>query len=96
MNRQTKRMMQRQGTDRPRPPERRERKPAATAPVKRERTTPAQFMGEVRGELRKVVWPTKQEVVNSSIIVVLAVAFLTGLIFLLDYSSAKFVLFLFD
>jgi len=96
VNRQTKRMMQRQGADRPRAPERRERRPAATAPPKRERTTPTQFMGEVRGELRKVVWPTKQEVWNSSIVVVIAVAFLTALIFVLDYGSAKFVLFLFD
>jgi len=96
VNRQTKRMMQRQGTDRPRAPERRERRPAATPPVKRERATPGQFMSEVRGELRKVVWPTKQEVLNSSVVVIIAVAFLTALIFGLDYFSARFVLFLFD
>ncbi len=96
MNRQTKRMMQRQGADRPRAPERRERRPPAAAPVKSERATPAQFMSEVRGELRKVVWPTKQEVWNSSVVVVIAVAFLTALIFALDYGSARFVLFLFD
>ncbi len=90
MNRQTKRMMQRQGADRVRAPERR--------PVQqqtRERTSPAEFLSEVRGELRKVAWPGKQEVWNSTIVVLIAVIFMTGLIFLFDYGSAKLTLFLF-
>ncbi len=47
-------------------------------------------MGEVRGELRKVVWPTKQEVWNSSIVVVIAVAFLTASHLRTRLRSAKF------
>ncbi len=91
MNRQTKRMMQRQGADRPRAPERR------PAPAQaRERTSPKEFVAEVRGEMRKVAWPTRHEVVNSSIIVLIAVTVMTTLIFGFDYLSAKFVLFLFD
>jgi preprotein translocase subunit SecE len=91
VNRQTKRMMQRQGADRPRAPERRPA-PAQT----RERTSPREFFTEVRGEMRKVAWPTRHEVVNSSIIVLIAVTIMTTLIFGFDYVSAKFVLFLFD
>ena len=91
MNRQTKRLMQRQGGDRPRAPERR----AQPAP-KRERTSPRQYLSEVQGEMRKVAWPTKREVVNSTIIVLIAVTVMTSLIFGYDYFSAKLVLFLFD
>ncbi len=93
MNRQTKRLMQRQGADRPKAPERR------TAPVQqqtREKSSPKAYLGEVRSEMRKVAWPTKQEIVNSTIVVLIAVVFMTSLIFGLDYASSKFVLFLFD
>ena len=51
---------------------------------------------EVRGEMRKVAWPTKKEVINSTIIVLIAVVVMTTLIFLFDYASAKFVLFLYE
>jgi preprotein translocase subunit SecE len=83
VNRQTKRLMQRQKADRPRAPERKAR--PQPAPQR-----------EVKGELRKVAWPTRQEVINSTIIVLIAVTVLTSLIFGYDYVSAKFVLFLFD
>ncbi|HUF85524.1 MAG TPA: preprotein translocase subunit SecE [Acidimicrobiia bacterium] len=92
MNRQTKRLMQRQGGDRPRASE--QRKPQA-AP-QRERTGPRQYLSEVRGEMRKVAWPTRREVVNSTIIVLIAVTVMTTLIFGFDYASAKLVLFLFE
>jgi preprotein translocase SecE subunit len=61
--------MQRQQADRPRAPERKARPQAAP---QRERTGPRQYLGEVRGELRKVAWPTRHEVVNSTIIVLIA------------------------
>ncbi len=84
--------MQRQGGDRPKAPERR----AAPAQQQtRERTTPKVFIGEVKAEMRKVAWPSRKEVVNSTIAVLIAVVFMTSLIFGLDYVSSKFVLFLF-
>jgi preprotein translocase subunit SecE len=96
MNRQTKRMMAKQGTDKPaaRAPGEKRRPPSA-AP-KREKVGPKEYLSEVKGELRKVAWPTKKEVVNSTIIVLIAVVVMTTLIFLFDYASSKFVLFLFD
>jgi preprotein translocase subunit SecE len=93
MNRQTKRLMQRQGADKPKAPERRAAPVAAPA---RERTRPRQYLEEVRAEMRKVAWPTRKEVINSTIIVLIAVVVMTSLIFLFDYASSKFVLFLFD
>jgi preprotein translocase subunit SecE len=86
--------MQRQGTDKPRAPERRPQ-PQAQQPGK-ERTGPRQYLSEVKSELRKVAWPTRKEVVNSTIVVLIAVVFMTTLIFGLDYVSSKFVLALFD
>jgi preprotein translocase subunit SecE len=84
--------MQRQGADRPRAPERR---PMPAEQVKRERVGPRQYFAEVRGELKKVAWPTRREVVNSTIVVLIAVVFMTSLIFMFDYGSSKLVLFLF-
>jgi preprotein translocase subunit SecE len=70
-----------------------------TAPAprpKEERTTPRQFLREVRGELRKVAWPTKEEVRKYSIIVLIAVVLLTAFIALLDYVFGTAVLWLYD
>ena len=86
-------MAQKQGTDQPRKPERRQPAPTQT---KGRRTSPSQFFMEVRGELRKVAWPTKNEVINSTIIVLIAVVFMTTLIFCADYVFSKGVLFLYD
>ena len=98
MNRQMKRMMQRQGQlGADGSPEAARRAPQprrAPAPTK-ERTSPAQFLREVRGELRKVAWPTRGEVVNYSTIVLFTLILLVALIFVLDLAFAKSVLFLF-
>ena len=88
-----RRMAQKQGSDKPaRAPERR----TAQAATGTERTSPAEFLSEVRGELRRVAWPTRSEVINSTIIVLIAVVFMTSLIFGADYLWAKAVLFLYD
>ena len=91
MNRQTKRQMAKSGTDRPRAPERK----AVTQTRDRERTSPTEFFSEVRGEMRKVAWPTRPEVINSTLVVLAAVIFIGTAVFALDYCAAKFVLFLF-
>ena len=97
MNREQKRMMRRQGelapdgTPAPRRPEQR------PAPRPRsERATPAQFAREVRAELRKVAWPTRDEVIRFSIIVTVAVVLLTAFVALIDWGSTEGILYLFD
>ena len=97
MNRETKRMLQRQGQLGPDgAPARAKPQPRpAPRPVK-ERTTPRQYLREVRGELRKVAWPTKEEVARYSVIVLITVVVLGAFIFVLDYTFAKSVFFLFD
>jgi preprotein translocase subunit SecE len=97
VNRQTKRMMQRQGqvgADGSPVAQKRERPRPQPRPVEK-RTTPAEFFRQVRAELRKVAWPSRDEVINYSVIVFIVLVILIGLIFGLDYVFGKFVFFLF-
>jgi preprotein translocase subunit SecE len=73
-----------------------ERRRPTPPPSRRERTSAKQFVREVRAELRKVAWPTRPEVINSTIIVLVAVIVMTTLIFGMDFAFAKFVFFLFN
>jgi preprotein translocase subunit SecE len=63
-------------------------KTAATAkrdqPVKRERTTPLKFIRQSIGELRKVVYPTSQQLINYFIVVLVFVLFVIAYVSLLD------------
>jgi preprotein translocase subunit SecE len=70
-----------------------------TAPAprpKEERTTPRQFLREVKGELRKVAWPTREEVRRYSIIVLITVVLFTTFVAVLDYGFGLGVLWLYD
>jgi preprotein translocase subunit SecE len=99
MNRETKRMMQRQGQLGPDgEPVRAQRKPPSqpSSREREQRTSPGQFLKEVRGELRKVAWPTRPEIVNYSIIVLVAVVVLTAFIAGLDWVFSNFVLDIFE
>ena len=60
------------------------RAPRATPPKKEERTTPAQYLREVRAEMRKVAWPTWAEVRRYSAIVLVTVLFMMALVGGLD------------
>ncbi|MET0729354.1 MAG: preprotein translocase subunit SecE [Acidimicrobiales bacterium] len=97
MNRQQKRMLQRQGQlgEDGAPAARKRSAPPAPRP-KDDRTSPAQFLREVRGELRKVAWPTRPEVINYSIIVLVALVVLTAYVAALDYGFGKLLLKLFE
>ena len=102
MNRAQKRMLQRQGSlgadgePARQQPQQRRTPPAARPEAKEGRTRPRQFLKEVRGELRKVAWPTRAEITNYSIIVLMAVIVLTAFIAALDYGVSEFVLRLFN
>ncbi|MGH9000501.1 MAG: preprotein translocase subunit SecE [Acidimicrobiia bacterium] len=85
--------MKRQGAEAPPAPERRRPTPP---PPHREKTTPKQYVREVKGEMRKVAWPTRPEVVNSTVIVLVSVVVMTTVIFGMDFAFAKSVLFLFE
>jgi preprotein translocase subunit SecE len=90
MNRQTKRQMARQGADRPRAPERR----SAPSPQV-ERTGPKEYFSEVRGEMKKVAWPARDEIVNTSIVVLVGLVVMTALIWVFDWGAVHIVNFVF-
>jgi len=95
MNRQAKRMMQRQkATTQDRVEALRQRR-AVTTTERKKRTPPKQFLKEVRQELKKVAWPSRQEIVAYTIVVLVAVVFLTALVFGMDLGFSKAVLRLF-
>ena len=87
-------MLQKQGeVDAEGTPVRTRSRPASTPT---ERTSPTQFLREVRGELRKVAWPSRAETVNYSIVVLVTVVVLTAMIYGLDWVFSTFILELFD
>jgi preprotein translocase subunit SecE len=90
-------MMQRQGqVDAEGAPARREAPPRpAPRTATKERIGPSEYARQVRGELRKVAWPTRAEVINYSIVVFMALILLTAVIFALDWGFGKAVIFLF-
>jgi preprotein translocase subunit SecE len=103
MNRQQRRLMQRQGQlaedGAPAPPrreeiaERRATRPSPGAP--RTRPTVRQFLHEVNVEMRKVAWPTRNETINYATVVFITLAILMALIFVLDLAFSKLAIFLF-
>ena len=97
MNREQKRLLQRQGeiAEDGTPKATRRAAPSATAP-KEPRTKPRQFVREVNAELRKVAWPTRNETLNLSLIVLIFLVLMTGLIAGFDYVFSKSVLWVID
>ena len=102
MNRETKRLLQRQGQidaeGNPATGTRRQPPRPAVQPGARpasDRTRPAEFIREVRNELRRVAWPTREETLNAALVVLIALIVLTSLIFGMDTAFSKFTLFLF-
>lgn len=87
MNRDMKRMMKKRekekARDRPavRPP----------APSKRKRPKAREFVREVKGELARVAWPTRSEVMAYTLVVLVTVTFFMLIISGLDFVFTKAV-----
>ena len=93
MNREQKRAMQKSGqvgADGAPTAAPRDRRAAAQQRVQGERTRPGEFVKEVRAEMRKVSWPNRQEVIRYSMIVLVALAVFTALVFGLDLLFGNF------
>jgi preprotein translocase subunit SecE len=56
---------------------------------------PVRFVREVVAELRKVIWPTRKELVTYAIVVLVFVAVILTIVGLLDYGFAKGALWVF-
>ena len=91
MNREQRRMLQKQGQiDADGNAVRARREPRSAAPP--ERTSPVQYVREVRSELRRVNWPTRQETINYTIVVMVTLVILTMFIAGLDYAFGEGIL----
>lgn len=53
----------------------------------------SRYLREVRQEIKKVTWPSKEEIISSTLVVLVTVAFFVLLIGGLDFVFAKLVRF---
>ena len=72
-----------------------ERRSGPGRAAKRDRTTPALFLRQVAAELRKVIWPTRKELVTYTIVALTFVIFMTALVTSLDYGFTKLMFWIF-
>ena len=56
------------------------------------RTGPVTFYRQVVAELRKVIWPTRRELVTYTAVVLVFVAFMVAIVALFDFGAAQGVL----
>ena len=69
-----------------------EKRSGAGRAAKREnRTTPALFFRQMVGELRKVIWPTRKELVTYTVVCLTFVVFMVIIVTSLDYGFTKLV-----
>jgi preprotein translocase subunit SecE len=73
----------------------RETRGGPASPDRKRRTSIAQFLREVRLELRRVNWPSRREVASYSLVVLVAVSLLMVYVALLDQAFGQFVLWVF-
>ncbi|MGD0063075.1 MAG: preprotein translocase subunit SecE [Streptosporangiaceae bacterium] len=59
--------------------------------AKSQRTTPAVFFRQMVGELRKVIWPTRNELVTYTVVCLTFVIFMVIVVTSLDYGFTKLV-----
>jgi len=58
---------------------------------KKQRVTISQFLTEVKAEMKKVTWPTRDEVISYTIVVVVTVVIMGGLVYFADILFTKLV-----
>jgi preprotein translocase subunit SecE len=104
VNRETKRLMQRQGQMEADGSPATRKAPASSSGGARQprnrqqgrkRTTPVQFVREVRDEMRQVAWPSRAELINYTSVVLTTLIIMIALIFALNLAFGKLVTLLF-
>ncbi|MDA8368804.1 MAG: preprotein translocase subunit SecE [Nocardiopsaceae bacterium] len=64
-------------------------------PERKRRTGPVTFTKQVVGELRKVRWPTRHELITYTIVVIVFVLLMVGYTWLLDFGFGEGVTWLY-
>jgi preprotein translocase subunit SecE len=63
--------------------------------AKRTRTTPALFLRQMAAELRKVIWPTRKELITYTVVCLAFVLFMVVIVTSLDYGFTKLMFWIF-
>ena len=72
-----------------------ERRSGAGRAAKRDRTTPAVFTRQVVAELRKVIWPTRNELATYTAVALVFIIFMSTIVLTLDYGFTKLMFWIF-
>ena len=64
----------------------------SSSDVRRERTSAAQFLREVRTELRKVAWPSRKEVVSYTVVVLVTTVVLGAIVYGMDEGIRRVII----
>jgi preprotein translocase subunit SecE len=72
-----------------------ERRSGSGRSAARDRTTPALFIRQVAAELRKVIWPTRNELVTYTIVAVVFIVVMSTIVLTLDYGFTKLMFWIF-
>lgn len=72
-----------------------EEEPRTDLQPRKQRTGVRQFTREVRGEMKRVNWPSRRELTSYSIVVLVAVSLVTAYIFGVDQAFGTFVFWIF-
>jgi preprotein translocase subunit SecE len=72
-----------------------ERRSGSGRADRRDRMTPALFVRQIVAELRKVIWPTRNELVTYTVVALVFVIVMTAIVTSLDYGFTKLMFVLF-
>lgn len=72
-----------------------ERSSGSGRSARRDRTTPALFTRQVAAELRKVIWPTRNELVTYTVVALVFCIVMTAIVTSLDYGFTQLMFVLF-
>ena len=72
-----------------------ERRSGSGAAAKRNRTSLALFIRQVAAELRKVIWPTRNELVTYTAAALTFIVFMSVIVLTLDYGFTKLMFWVF-
>jgi preprotein translocase subunit SecE len=59
------------------------------------RTTPALFLRQMAAELRKVIWPTRKELITYTVVCMVFVVFMVAIVTSLDFGFTKLMFWVF-
>jgi len=90
-SREMRRMQQKLGMEKKRAQQKKSGGTRKKSGPKKQRVTVSQFLTEVRAEMKKVTWPTRDEVVSYTIVVMVTVVLMGGMVYFADILFTKLV-----